>query len=439
MSSASNERAAPPARDLAGSCIGPYLCERRIGVGGMAEVWLARRRGPAGFSRACVLKLIRRDRADDPGFVSMFLAEARLSARLHHANIVQVFELGEDGGEHYLAMELVDGKSLHEISVALASAGEPAPVGFALWVGRALCAALEHAHDAVDDSGTPLKILHRDVTPSNVLVSRDGVVKLADFGVAKALADPLAPPTQAGRVKGKESYAAPEQLRGDALDRRADLYAVGVIMHELVTGRRLFERGAARGDVAPPSRVRADVPPAVDEICRRALAPRRDERYADAGAMRRDVEAALAELRFGEREAAALVAALAPLAATDDDTRTTDRPHARAAVTRADRPTRRARRPRLLAALFAAALIAIAAWLVVRTSPSSSPSPVHAARSATPARSGGELATPPPSSATAAPDAAARAPARVVKSAHRAPAHAGKVRRGDSVVDPFAR
>jgi serine/threonine protein kinase len=217
-----------------------YKLEKRIGSGGMAEVFLAHRPpmgGLDGVVQRVALKRLRTDHADDPHFARMFLDEARLLARLSHPNIVRLLDAGRVDGELYLAMELVDGATLQQIFRAANAGGEHISPAAVAEVGVQLCEALQYAHEIAGDDGRPLELVHRDISPQNVLVDRQGNVKLSDFGIAHS-ADRLTE-TATGFVKGKLAYMAPEQIQGRTYDRRADLYAVGVVLFELLTGERL--------------------------------------------------------------------------------------------------------------------------------------------------------------------------------------------------------
>ncbi len=222
---------------------GDYRLLRRLGKGGMAEVFLARRRGAVGFEKTLVVKRILPQLAGDPSFVKMFIDEAKLSAELHHPNIVEVYDLGEIDGRLYIAMEYVAGKNLHEVLRAAAAAAAPLEWTMAAHLARETARALHHAHEHRSPGGAPLSVIHRDVSPSNVMVGHDGVVKLLDFGIAKAAVQSGDEGTRTGTVKGKFSYMAPEQLDGLRVDRRADVFALGVLLWELATGVRLFRDG----------------------------------------------------------------------------------------------------------------------------------------------------------------------------------------------------
>lgn len=279
----------------------------------MAEVWKAKYRGAAGFERTLVVKRILPELLTNEDFVAMFMREAQLCSMLSHANIVQVFELGELDGEYYLAMEYVNGKDV--LAVVRARPKSPPPPGFAVLVARDVCRALAYAYDVVDERGQPLHVIHRDVTPSNIMVTIDGNVKLVDFGVAKALNTASASLTQVGGLKGKIGYAAPEQILGKAVDHRTDLYAVGIVAHELLTGRRLFQGEtdqesfelALSSTVYPPSRINPQVPAALDAIVLRALERDPAKRFQSGTEMADALDPFLYELAFGPTQLSALL------------------------------------------------------------------------------------------------------------------------------------
>jgi serine/threonine-protein kinase len=217
-----------------GDRLGRYTLIDRLATGGMAEIYLARLEGAAGFAKHLVLKLILPDLAEDEHFVSMFLREARIAARIQHPNVCQVFELGETGGVYFIAMEYLDGVPL----VPLMQSG-PSPRLSATLLAQA-CEGLHYAHELCDAEGKPLGVVHRDVSPSNLFVTADGSLKVLDFGVAKALDSSVRSAT--GGIKGKHAYMAPEQLLGQPVDRRADVFALGVVGFEMLSGQRLFRR-----------------------------------------------------------------------------------------------------------------------------------------------------------------------------------------------------
>jgi hypothetical protein len=260
--------------------VGRYRLERRLGVGGMAEVHLAWQVGPGGFERRVALKRPLPHISEDPELVAMFLDEARLAANLRHACIAQVLEVGHDGGNYFIAMEFVDGVSLR---TALRSAGSrPVPIPRALAVVDSLLRALEAAHGAVDARGRALRLVHRDVTPGNLLLSADGDVKLVDFGVALAAARLQV--TRAGMVKGTPAYMSPEQAAGRAVDHRSDLFSAAVVFHELLVGRPPWPDGPPVKPTMPPAA--SGVAPPLAAFLGRALAWEPDQRFTSAEEMR---------------------------------------------------------------------------------------------------------------------------------------------------------
>ena len=216
--------------------LGKYRLVRRLAVGGVAEVYLAVAEGLSGFEKRVVLKRLMPEHARDPELLSMFLDEARLMALLHHPHITEVYDIGAQDGEYFFALEHVDGCDLRDLLDA--QAGRPLPLAAALTVVVAVAEGLDHAHGQRSRDGNLLGVVHRDVTPSNVLCGREGEVKLADFGVAKWTAQRSR--TEQGTIKGKFAYMSPEQCRAEPLDRRSDVFALGVILYELTTGSKPF-------------------------------------------------------------------------------------------------------------------------------------------------------------------------------------------------------
>ncbi|MBI5501813.1 MAG: serine/threonine protein kinase [Deltaproteobacteria bacterium] len=286
----------------AGTIFGPYRILARIGRGGMAEIYLASRTGPGGFSRDVVLKRILPQRAADPEFVRMFVDEAGLLSRLTHSNIAQVYEFGEIEGSHYLAMEYVRGISLDRLIRVFERPG--LPIAHAARIAAEVARGLDHAHRATDARGRPLAIVHRDVSPTNVLVSYEGEVKLIDFGIARSAV--RATETAAGTVKGKVRYMSPEQCRGRPLDPRSDVFSLGIVLWEALTGELLFPQSETfdvmeaivQQPIVPPSVRRPEVPPELDGVVLRALAKTPEERYGAAGDMAQALDAFLAERRL---------------------------------------------------------------------------------------------------------------------------------------------
>lgn len=276
-----------------GTRLGRYQILRRLATGGMAELYLARHVGAAGYQKVVALKRVRPHLAEDQQFVARFLNEARLAAGLDHSSIAHVIDFGVEGGEHFMAMEYVHGRSVMQLLQQFERC--PLPLACAVLIVRDVAAALHHAHERRGPDGRPLGLVHRDVSPSNVLVSFDGDVKLVDFGIAKATAEGSA--TRTGTILGKLSYMAPEQLRGQRIDRRSDVFALGIVLFELLTGKPLFARDndllvmqAVCMDPLPSlSALRPDVPPELERIAHKALARDRAERYESAAALRRDL------------------------------------------------------------------------------------------------------------------------------------------------------
>src|ERR1044071_4384447 len=276
---------------------GPYLVYERLGVGGMATVHRALERGIEGFERIVALKRLLPHLAADASFIKSFVREAKLASVLNHVNIVRIFELGRVGTQYFISMEYIDGSDIRRILRHARKVSGPPPIHVTVGLLLQLCDALEYAHTKIDEDGHPMGLVHRDVSPSNVLVTSGGQIKVIDFGIAKAQSVQLR--TQTGRVKGKLAYMAPEALAGKDLDARSDLFAVGVIAHELVTARPLFAAKneyqtlmkVQRGDVMPPSTFNQGCPPELDAIVLRALARDPDDRFAHAGDLRDELHA----------------------------------------------------------------------------------------------------------------------------------------------------
>src|SRR5689334_5044622 len=273
-----------------------------LATGGMAEVLLGRVVGPSGFERPVVLKRILPHLARQEAFVRMFLDEARIIARIRHPNVVQVQDLVQDDGEVSMVMEYLEGENVSGIVRRLLARNEILPPSLAAHIVAEACAGLHAAHELADDDGRSLGIVHRDVSPQNLFVTYDGAVKVIDFGVA--IAHDRTARTETGQLKGKLDYMAPEHVAGKELDRRADIFALGVVLYELVSGRRLFKRANALATmkaitaepIVPPSRLSKTCPPALERIAMRALKRAPDERHATAAEMRRELVAALREL-----------------------------------------------------------------------------------------------------------------------------------------------
>jgi serine/threonine-protein kinase len=285
-----------------GERIGKYEVVTQLSVGGMAELFLGFTSGPGGFRKYVVLKRILPDARDNAQFERMFLDEARITAAFNHPNIAQVFDLGQEEDGLYLAMEFIAGQNLNQITSAFLRRRQQVPIGFTLSVARDICMALHYAHTFTSPSGEPNPVIHRDVAQKNVMVTYDGVVKLLDFGIAKAKGS--LERTHAGTVKGTTGYMSPEQVRGEKLDGRSDLFSVGVVLHELITGARLFAGKNERDEMvkildAPipwPSHVAPHVPEGVSKVVIQALERSREKRFASGRDMARAIEAAAGRL-----------------------------------------------------------------------------------------------------------------------------------------------
>jgi serine/threonine protein kinase/predicted ATPase len=280
-----------------GARLGRYELLGRIGTGGMAEVFLARILGVEGFTRELVVKRMRSELVTRPDAVKMFLDEARLLAKIQHPNIVQVFDLGEADGTYFIAMEFVEGPHLGRLARHVLREGQALPLLLSAYIVDRAADGLHFAHDAVDPvSGTPLALVHRDISPHNILISRHGDVKVADFGVAKAAGQ--AAETKSGVVKGKIAYMSPEQVYGEPLDRRSDVFALGIVLFELVTSRRLFKHKSelvamqriTQEDAPSATLFNADIDAELARIISRALEREREQRYPSMEAMKHDLD-----------------------------------------------------------------------------------------------------------------------------------------------------
>ncbi|MBX7197183.1 MAG: serine/threonine protein kinase, partial [Sandaracinaceae bacterium] len=299
--------------------LGKYLMLERVAVGGMAEVWLAKRVEPEKkISKLLAIKRIQPQLSADPEFVKMFIDEARIAGLLQHPSIAPMYELGRVGDTYYIAMEFVWGRDLLQLLRTLKAAKQAMPFVGAAHVAARLCDALHYAHVKVDKNGTPLDLVHRDVSPQNVLLGFDGQVKLIDFGIAKASSRTTK--TKAGMLKGKVGYMSPEQVRGLPVDARSDVFAVGTLLYEMIAVRPLFARGnnleamnrVREADVPPLESRVPDVPPALARIVERALQREAAERFASADEMKQALLAFLATQpdRFESEELASWLQAL---------------------------------------------------------------------------------------------------------------------------------
>lgn len=283
------------------SIVDKYCIIAELGHGGMADVYLAAARGPGGFAKLLVLKVMQSHLARDEQFLTMFRDEARLAARLNHPHVVQTYETGEDNNRYYIAMEYLEGQSLHRITDRFRSRGGLTPA-LSLRIIIDALSGLHYAHELTDFDGRPLEIVHRDITPQNLFVTYEGQTKLVDFGIAKAFDSSTE--TRIGTVKGKVAYMAPEQARGEVVDRRADIFSMGVVLWELLAGRRLWEGlpdiavvgRLVQGEIPDLRALCPHLPPALTRACMRALHPNPAERPQTAAAFGAELEAHLGEL-----------------------------------------------------------------------------------------------------------------------------------------------
>ena len=293
---------APGAKEE-GQIFGDYTLLDKIATGGMAEVWRARRRGVEGFQKTVAIKKILGHLTDSPDFVNMFIDEAKLAAQLNHNNIIQIYDLGKEGEDFFIAMEHVDGKDLRSILTTGKKLGQPLPIGLALLIVASLARALDYAHRRRDFEDRPLGLVHRDVSPQNVLISYEGEIKLCDFGIVKAVSK--ASTTQMGALKGKLQYMSPEQAWGKKVDGRSDIFSVGSVLFEVLTGTKLFTGdneisvldAVRECKIRSPLEVVPDLPPAIDDIVKKALAKAPEDRYQTAGDLEADLMSVLNTLQ----------------------------------------------------------------------------------------------------------------------------------------------
>jgi len=298
------EDSAPPGR--AGSwrddSLGPYRLLDRVAVGGMAEVFKAKRSGVEGFEKVVALKRILPHLSENKEFLTMFVDEAKMVAGLTHPNIVQIFDLGKIDSSYYIAMEYVHGHDLRSIVKRTRNKGLRMPLDLSLRVVSQVCSALEYAHRKKDERGQPMEIVHRDVSPQNILIAFEGDVKLADFGIAKAATK--ASKTERGALRGKLLYMSPEQAWGRAIDHRSDVFSLGLVLYEMVSEHKPFAGADSEATIlelvrkcviTPPRQVNSRVPEALDRVIMKALARNPEERYQDAGQMQRGIEKILRE------------------------------------------------------------------------------------------------------------------------------------------------
>jgi serine/threonine protein kinase len=300
----------PDLQDLTGRQVGRYSVVRHLASGGMAELYIARQEAVGGFEKPVVLKLLQPRYARNPRVVSMFLDEARLAAKLNHASIVHVYDVADEGGMKYIAMEYIHGETIADIVKRGLAANNYLPLEHAIYIVSETAAGLAYAHERRDPDGHVWRIVHRDVSPTNILVNYEGQTKIVDFGIARAQ-DELR--EESGILPGKASYMSPEQVRGQAVDHRSDIFALGIILYELTLCQRLY-RGPADAvmkrivneAVTPPTAIKRDYPAALELVVMRALEKRPEDRYQSAEDLRHDLEEFLDEsgLRTGNRRIA---------------------------------------------------------------------------------------------------------------------------------------
>jgi serine/threonine-protein kinase len=298
--------APPPLEEALPRQFGKYTLMRKLAAGGMAELFLALHRSVAGFEKLVVIKRILPSMNQDKAFIEMLLHEARIAATLSHPNIVQIFDVGQIEGKYFIAMEHIHGEDIRSVVRAMKKKGVAEfPLEHALSVILGMCAGLAYAHEKRDLEGMVLDIVHRDISPQNIVVTFTGDVKIVDFGIAKS-GTQVGEDTKDGQLKGKVPYMSPEQAAGEPIDWRSDVFAVGVMLFELTTGRRLF-KGASEyetlkliceKDYPHPAQVRQGYPAALDRIVMKALAKKREDRYQSARELQSELESFIREERI---------------------------------------------------------------------------------------------------------------------------------------------
>ena len=282
--------------------IGPYLLHQKVARGGMAELFLADYVRRDGFKRKVAIKRILPHLAGNPNFIKMFTREARVAALLQHPNIVQIFDYGKIKNAYFIAMEYIDGKNLGEILTALK---QGLPIDKAVFIISRICKGLDYSHTKRDENtGEPFHIVHRDISPQNLLISYQGEVKISDFGISKARSEPSL--TQAGVVKGKMAYLSPEQALGEPIDHRADIYALGLVFHETLTGKRVYRfssdieaiRTIPKMDIEPVKNSVPDVPEELNRIVMKCLEKQKELRYQSSSALYADLAAFKKEFKI---------------------------------------------------------------------------------------------------------------------------------------------
>jgi serine/threonine protein kinase len=298
---AETEAAAPAPDDEGDTLYGPYRLLERVAIGGMAEVFRAKRSGVEGFEKVLAVKRILPHLSDNQEFVDMFIEEAKMVAGLSHPNIVQIFDLGRIERSYYIAMEYVHGRDLRSILRRGKERGLRVPLDLSVLIVSRICSALDYAHRRKDDRGRTFQIVHRDISPQNILISFDGEVKLTDFGIAKAA--PKMTPSDHGALRGKLLYMSPEQAGGRPMDRRSDIFSLGIVFYEMLTDQKPFLGTSEMSiletvrecRVAPPSQLNPRLPEKLERVVMKALAREPEQRYQDGAEMLRDLERVLHE------------------------------------------------------------------------------------------------------------------------------------------------
>jgi serine/threonine-protein kinase len=319
VSSTTNKVPRTPRSLRPGDHFGRYQLLDRVGAGGMAEVFRAIAQGVQGFEREFVIKRIRPDKSDSPNFVQMFCEEARISALLNHPNIAQVYDFGHADGAYFMVMEHIIGADLSTVMRALRARDSAMPASVAVYVAREVARALHYAHTLVLPDGAPGGVVHRDVTPSNIMLLKAGGVKILDFGIAKAAA--AARPSDGGRPRlaGKLSYLSPELVRGLAVDHRSDIFSLGIVLWEMIAGQRLFTgptdaetlENVLTRPIAEPSRRRDGVPAVLDAMVARALEREPANRYESAAEFANELDRFLVEMPVADQAIPNLLVELA--------------------------------------------------------------------------------------------------------------------------------
>jgi TonB family protein len=315
------EVAEPVAPAPSGTRFGQYILEEHIATGGMAEVYRARMLGMEGFQKTVAIKRILSQLTGDEQFVTMLIDEAKLAAQLNHNNIIHIYDLGRIERSYYIAMEYIEGKDLRSILQECRDLGVTVPVPLALYIATLLASALDYAHKKRDFENRDLGLVHRDVSPQNVLISNDGDVKLCDFGIAKAASK--ASTTRAGALKGKLQYMSPEQAWGRDIDHRSDIFSLGLVLYEMLTGQVVFSGSSEMSvleqvrdpKVSAPSKIRRELSSAIDRLVLRALEPDRERRYQSARDLQRDLEAVMRAENWSPDNAAVALLVRDPAAA----------------------------------------------------------------------------------------------------------------------------